>query len=110
MLLRWGVAYTDLGPFRAIDRHTLDSLGMCERTFGWTAEMQVKGARLGISYAEVPVSYRRRIGKSKVSGTVKGTILAGIGILSVIARHSIGARAALNAAGRSDGREERSQY
>lgn len=110
MRLRWGVAYTDLGPFRAIDRRTLEDLGMCERTFGWTAEMQVKGARLGIPYAEVPVSYRRRIGKSKVSGTVKGTILAGIGILSVIARHSMGARAALSAADRNDGREERSRY
>ena len=110
MRLRWGVAYTDLGPFRAIDTKTLEALDMSERTFGWTAEMQVKGARLGIPHAEAPVSYRRRIGVSKVSGTLKGTVLAGIGILSVIARHSIGAAPVASAADRSGGREGRSRY
>jgi hypothetical protein len=72
--------------------------------------MQIKTARLGFTYAEVPVSYRRRIGRSKVSGTLKGTILAGIGILSVIARHALRATPALGAADRSGGREERSRY
>lgn len=110
MRLRWGVSYTDLGPFRAIDRRTLEALGMRERTFGWTAEMQVKAARLALPYVEVPVSYRRRIGTSKVSGTVKGTVLAGIGILSVIARHSLAPLGRLSASDRSDGREERSRY
>ena len=88
LLLRrcWGAVYSDLGPFRAIDRQALERLHMRERTFGWTVEMQIKAAEAGLAHAEVPVSYRPRIGKSKVSGTVSGTIKAGYKILSVIAR------------------------
>ncbi|KAB2847656.1 MAG: glycosyltransferase family 2 protein [Hyphomicrobiaceae bacterium] len=110
MRLRWGVHYSDLGPFRAIERRALERLAMSERTFGWTVEMQIKAARLGYSYAEVPVCYRRRIGTSKVSGTIKGTVLAGFGILSVIARHALRAAPPVSAADRSGGREERSRY
>lgn len=86
----WRVEFTDLGPFRAITRSTLDRLQMADRDYGWTVEMQVKAARLGIMTSEVPVRYRRRIGVSKISGTLWGTILAGSKILSVIARHAIG--------------------
>jgi len=84
MKLFYRVNYSDLGPFRAIRWSVLMSLGMEDKTYGWTVEMQVKAAKKGISYAEVPVSYRKRIGISKVSGTIKGTILAGYKILWVI--------------------------
>lgn len=76
--------FTDLGPFRAITWQALMQIGMEDKTFGWTVEMQVKAAKLRLKCTEVPVSYRRRTGISKVSGTVKGTILAGYKILSVI--------------------------
>lgn len=76
--------FTDLGPFRAIDYQTLLLLDMSDPDFGWTVEMQVKAAKMKIPAIEVPVSYRRRIGVSKVSGTVKGTILAGHKILWTI--------------------------
>ncbi len=85
----WSVAYTDLGPFRAIRRASLDALGMADRTFGWTVEMQIKAARDGLAALEVPVRYRRRIGVSKISGTLKGTVLAGTRILSLIAREAV---------------------
>ncbi|MFA5950089.1 MAG: glycosyltransferase family 2 protein [Hyphomicrobium sp.] len=84
----FGVSYSDLGPFRAIRADALQRLDMKDRAFGWTVEMQVKAAQLRLRSTEVPVSYRRRIGVSKISGTVRGTILAGVTILSVIGRSS----------------------
>ena len=85
-LLRWlyGVRYTDLGPFRAIRFSNLQQLGMRDRNYGWTVEMQARAAKQKIRYAEVPVNYRKRIGVSKVSGTVKGSVLAGYKILLTI--------------------------
>ncbi|MGF1573361.1 MAG: glycosyltransferase family 2 protein [Sumerlaeia bacterium] len=82
-LLRWlyGVTYTDLGPFRAIRLQALRKLNMQDTNYGWTVEMQIKAAKLGIKSCEIPVTYRKRIGKSKISGTIKGTILAGTKIL-----------------------------
>ncbi|MEK7316623.1 MAG: glycosyltransferase family 2 protein [Candidatus Eisenbacteria bacterium] len=81
----YGVWATDLGPFRAIRWEVLRSLGMSDRDFGWTIEMQVKAARRGVRTVEVPVRYRRRIGRSKISGTIRGTFLAGSKILGTIA-------------------------
>ena len=88
-LIRWlfGVSFTDLGPFRAIDYTALKQLEMCDRDFGWTVEMQVKAARLRLRCMEVPVRYRKRIGTSKISGTVSGSIRAGHKILWTIFRH-----------------------
>ncbi|MCA9564657.1 MAG: glycosyltransferase, partial [Myxococcales bacterium] len=80
----YGVRFTDLGPFRAITWSALERIGMADRNYGWTVEMQVKAAKLGIRSTEVPVKYRPRIGKSKVSGTVKGSVLAGHKILWTI--------------------------
>ena len=88
----WGVSYTDLGPFRAIRRSALDALAMTDRNFGWTVEMQIKGAQQALSTLEVPVSYRPRIGVSKVSGTIRGTVLAGFTILRVIGQSALRAR------------------
>jgi glycosyltransferase involved in cell wall biosynthesis len=87
-LIRWlyGVRYTDLGPFRAIRWSSLSELGMRDPDFGWTVEMQVKAARHGLRCEEVPVRYRRRIGRSKISGTVSGAAAAGMKILGTIAR------------------------
>jgi hypothetical protein len=82
--LVWGVRYTDLGPFRAIRREALARLAMRDETWGWTVEMQVRAARLGLRTQEVPVGYRRRIGTSKISGTLSGTVRAGTKILWVI--------------------------
>ena len=76
--------FTDLGPFRAIRWQQLLEIDMQDRTFGWTVEMQVKVAKYGLRSTEIPVSYRKRIGVSKVSGTLKGTILAGHKILWTI--------------------------
>ncbi len=85
----YGVSYTDLGPFRAIRLETLEAIRMVDRDFGWTVEMQVKAARLGVAAVEVPVSYRRRLaGVSKVTGTLTGTVRAGWKILSTIFRHA----------------------
>ncbi|MDA1192802.1 MAG: glycosyltransferase family 2 protein [Candidatus Poribacteria bacterium] len=81
----WGVPFTDLGPFRAITKDALDRLHMCDTTYGWTVEMQIKAAMLRVPSVEIPVRYRRRIGKSKITGTARGTILAGWKILSTIA-------------------------
>jgi len=81
---------TDLGPFRAIRRDALDKLAMADPDYGWTVEMQVRAAKRGLIATEVPVSYRRRIGRSKVSGTVRGAIGAGTKILYIIAREAIG--------------------
>jgi glycosyltransferase involved in cell wall biosynthesis len=85
----WGVSYTDLGPFRVIRRDALDRLQMRDETWGWTVEMQVRAARLGLRVREVPVGYRRRIGHSKISGTLMGTIKAGWKILWVIAAEAL---------------------
>jgi glycosyltransferase involved in cell wall biosynthesis len=79
--------FTDLGPFRAIRKSTLDVLQMEDKTYGWTVEMQLKILKLGIKYVEIPVSYRNRIGVSKVSGTLKGTIMAGYKILMWIFKY-----------------------
>jgi glycosyltransferase involved in cell wall biosynthesis len=70
-------AYSDMGPFRAIRWEALGRLEMCDPTYGWNAEMQVKAVQRGLHVVEVPVRYRRRVGRSKISGTVKGTVLAG---------------------------------
>jgi len=83
----YGVSFTDLGPFRAIRAESLKQLNMQDKTFGWTVEMQVKGARKGLHCVEVPVSYRKRIGVSKITGTLSGTIKAGIKIISTILRY-----------------------
>ena len=84
----YGVAVTDLGPFRVIRWDALVRLGMRDRDYGWTAEMQVKALKLGLGYAEVPVSYRRRAGRSKIAGTLRGTVGAGIKILYTLFRHA----------------------
>jgi len=88
-LMRWlyHSRFTDLGPFRAIRWSTLQDLNMKDKTYGWTVEMQLKVLRQEIRYQEVPLSYRKRIGVSKVSGTVKGTIFAGIKIIGWIVKH-----------------------
>lgn len=84
MRLFWGVQWTDLGPFRAIRFSALERLGMADRTFGWTIEMQIRAVEAGLRCAEVPVSYRRRVGVSKITGTVSGTLRASYKILWTI--------------------------
>ena len=84
-----GTRATDLGPFRAITANALRRLGMGDRNFGWTVEMQLKAAQRGLRVREVAVDYRPRIGRSKVSGTLSGTFLAGAKILGTIARHAL---------------------
>ncbi|RAK69745.1 glycosyltransferase family 2 protein [Hymenobacter edaphi] len=86
----YGARFTDLGPFRAIRAEALRRLDMQDQTYGWTVEMQLKAAKQGLRCAEVPVRYRRRIGVSKVSGTVKGTLGAGYKILWTIFRYARG--------------------
>jgi glycosyltransferase involved in cell wall biosynthesis len=86
--LLYGVRYTDLGPFRAIRWETLQALHMQDRNYGWTVEMQIKAARRGVAYREVPVSYRQRIGVSKVSGTIRGSLSAGAKILWLLGRYA----------------------
>jgi glycosyltransferase involved in cell wall biosynthesis len=90
--LWWGTRYTDLGPFRAISTDAYRSLGMADLNYGWTVEMQVKAANLGLRTIEIPVDYKRRVGISKVSGTLSGTIKAGVKILWVIGREAWFAR------------------
>jgi len=86
----WGWRYTDLGPFRAIRRESLDKLEMRDRNYGWTIEMQVRALKRGLRVMEVPVSYGvRRAGTNKVSGNLKGSVLAGCKILAVIGRELI---------------------
>ncbi|MEN1786322.1 MAG: glycosyltransferase family 2 protein [Bacteroidota bacterium] len=89
MRLFFGARFTDLGPFRAIKYEKLKELQMQDKTYGWTVEMQLKALRKKLAYKEVPVRYKRRIGVSKVSGTVKGTIFAGIKILTWIFKYSV---------------------
>ena len=82
--LIWQVPVSDLGPFRAIRFGALQNLEMQDRRFGWTVEMQVRAIQRGLHMVEVPVDYRRRVGQSKISGTFKGVVFAGIGIISMI--------------------------
>ena len=85
--LFFNTSFTDLGPFRAIRYDKLLDINMIDKNFGWTVEMQVKAAKRKLRCVEIPVTYRRRIGVSKVSGTVKGTILAGYKIILTIFRY-----------------------
>jgi glycosyltransferase involved in cell wall biosynthesis len=85
----FGAAYTDLGPFRAIRYDLLCKLGMTDQNFGWTVEMQIKATRARLRTLEMPVPYRRRVGVSKISGTVTGTIKAGYKILYLIAKYGL---------------------
>lgn len=85
----WGAAFTDLGPFRAIRRDALAALAMEDQTFGWTAEMQIRAVKRGLRWREIPVTYGKRIGRSKISGTLKGTVLAGSKILYIVARETV---------------------
>ncbi len=85
--LLYSANFTDLGPFRAIKYDRLVDLKMVDKTYGWTVEMQVKAAQQGLTWTEVPVNYRKRIGFSKVSGTVKGTFMAGYKIIWTIIRY-----------------------
>ena len=89
MRLFFGAKFTDLGPFRAIKYEKLKELEMQDKTYGWTVEMQLKILKKKMTYTEVPVRYKKRIGVSKVSGTVKGSIFAGIKILGWIFKYSI---------------------
>lgn len=92
MHIIWKYRFTDLGPFRAIRRTSYDRLNMQAPTFGWTVEMQVRALKHGLRCAEIPVHYRKRIGVSKISGTVKGVILAGWYILGTIGLEAIKSR------------------
>jgi glycosyltransferase involved in cell wall biosynthesis len=85
----WGTSFTDLGPFRAISHSAYERLQMADENYGWTVEMQVKAAKRGLRCREIPANYRCRIGQSKVSGTLSGSVRAGIKILSVIAREAV---------------------
>ena len=89
MSLLFKSKFTDLGPFRAIKYDVLQKLNMCDKTYGWTVEMQLKILKHKYKYLEVPVKYRNRIGVSKVSGTLKGSIFAGIKILTWIFKYSL---------------------
>jgi len=89
MTIFFGAKYTDLGPFRAIKYEKLIQLKMEDKTYGWTVEMQLKAIKQKLSYTEIPVKYRNRIGVSKVSGTFKWTIFAGIKILGWIFKYSL---------------------
>lgn len=89
-MIKWfyGVEFTDLGPFRSITLDALKRIEMKDQTYGWTVEMQVKAAKKGLKFKEVAVDYKKRIGVSKVSGTLKGTILAGYKIIGTILKYS----------------------
>jgi len=90
MSILYGVRYTDMCPFRAIRRDALEKLSMKEETYGWNLEMQMKAARLGLRILEVPVNHRRRAGGvSKVSGTLRGTFVAGTRIIATFVRIAI---------------------
>ncbi|HEY5690279.1 MAG TPA: glycosyltransferase family 2 protein, partial [Cyclobacteriaceae bacterium] len=87
MLWFYGVKFTDLGPFRAIRFSSLQDLNMQDKSYGWTVEMQLKAAKQKMRCLEVPVRYRKRIGFSKISGTIKGTIMAGYKILYTLFKY-----------------------
>jgi glycosyltransferase involved in cell wall biosynthesis len=88
-LMKWiyGADFTDLGPFRAIRWESLKKLGMKDKNYGWTVEMQIKAIKKGLKCAEVPAGYRRRIGISKVSGTLSGSVKAGVKIIWLIFKY-----------------------
>jgi len=88
MKLFFNAQFTDLGPFRAIKWSSLQELNMVDQNYGWTVEMQIKAVKKGLTYIEVPVDYRKRIGKSKITGTVKGTIMAGYKIIGTIIKYA----------------------
>ena len=85
----FGARYTDLGPFRAIGYEHLMAMNMSDMTYGWTIEMQLKALNMNLNYIEIQVPYRNRIGVSKVSGTLKGVIFAGVKIIGWIAKHAV---------------------
>ncbi len=87
--LFWSVEYTDLGPFRAVEKGALDTLKMSDPAFGWTVQMQLHAIQYGVKTIEVPVDYRPRIGHSKISGTMRGTLLAGHAIIGTILRSGL---------------------
>ncbi len=87
MRIFYRVRYTDLGPFRAIKYNKLLALKMADKTYGWTIEMQLKAAKQKMSHTEVAVNYKKRIGESKVSGTIKGTVMAGYKIIFAIFKY-----------------------
>ncbi len=89
MTLFWSASFTDLGPFRAIEMTALQKMEMQDQDYGWTVEMQIKALHYGISSVEIPVRYKKRIGVSKVSGTIRGTILAGTKILGLIGKYAL---------------------
>ncbi len=86
--LLYGYTFTDLGPFRAIRYDRLLDLKMCDMNYGWTVEMQIKAAKQKLRCSEVPVSYRKRIGTSKVSGTLKGSVMAGYKIITTLLKYA----------------------
>lgn len=92
MRLLWRTNYTDLGPFRALRWESLESLAMGDKNYGWTIEMQIKAAERQLRVMEVPVPYRRRVGVSKISGTLSGTIKAGSKILFTIGKYALSSR------------------
>ena len=87
LTMLYNARFTDLGPFRAITFSSLLELDMRDKTYGWTVEMQLKAARKKFRCVEVPVGYRKRIGFSKISGTLKGTLMAGYKIIATIFRY-----------------------
>ncbi|GBD89858.1 undecaprenyl-phosphate mannosyltransferase [bacterium BMS3Abin04] len=89
MNLFWGVKYTDLGPFRAIKFDKLLNLDMQDKWYGWTVEMQIKAAQQKLKIIELPVRYRKRIGQSKVTGTIRGTIMASLIIMKTIFHYAL---------------------
>lgn len=95
--LFWRYHYADLGPFRAIRRTSLDRLHMDDQNFGWTVQMQIRAVTAGLRIMEIPVDYRRRIGRSKISGTLRGVVAASAKIFYTIARELIHSRRRVNA-------------
>lgn len=85
----WGYKFTDLGPFRAIKLDKLLDMKMEDKWYGWTVEMQIKAVKSKLRIKEIPVKYRNRIGKSKVTGTIKGTVMASVIILTTIFKHAL---------------------
>jgi hypothetical protein len=88
MRIFFNAKFTDLGPFRAIKYNKLLALHMQDKTYGWTVEMQLKVLKQKMTYIEIPVNYKNRIGVSKISGTVKGTVMAGIKIIGWIVKYT----------------------
>jgi len=105
MRVLFGATYTDLGPFRAIRYDRLKEIGMVDTNFGWTIEMQIKAIRANLRYCEIPVPYRCRIGTSKISGTLSGTVRAGTKILATIARYGLVQSGSAESAGAAAGQE-----